>query len=204
MREILTGIWHWATFHEGIQSKVHSYYVDATHPAVLIDPRVPKEGLAWWHGRPGPKDVYLTNRHHYRHSQDFAAAFGATVWCHEKGLHEFTHGEKVRAFQHGQTLPGGVLALRIGALCDEETAFYLPVGGGVVAFGDSLVNQHGHLGFVPDELMGDDPATVKRGLVEAFRGVLAGRRFSHLLMAHGAPVIGRGREALERVVAEQS
>jgi len=202
MEEILPGIFHWTSFHEGIHSRVHSYYVSALCPACLIDPRVPKEGLAWFGGRPTPQNIYLTNRHHYRHSQAFAAIFGATVWCDEQGLHEFTHGEAVRPLKHGQTLPGGVVALPVGALCEEETAFYLPLDNGVVAFGDALVELDGGLGFVPDELMGDDPAAVKQGLLKSFRKILDQRPFKHLLMAHGSPVTDRGHEALAQFVAE--
>jgi len=52
MEEILPGIFHWTTFHEGIRADVHSYYIAAAHPALLIDPRVPKQGLKWFAGRP--------------------------------------------------------------------------------------------------------------------------------------------------------
>lgn len=41
MKEILTGVFHWKSFHEGIYAYVHSYYINVTDPAVLIDPRVP-------------------------------------------------------------------------------------------------------------------------------------------------------------------
>src|SRR5919109_1619763 len=48
MQEILPGIFHWITFHEGIEQDVHSYYIAATDPAVLIDPRIPAEGIQWF------------------------------------------------------------------------------------------------------------------------------------------------------------
>ena len=196
MEQILPGIFHWTTFHEGIQDRVHSYYVEATDPAVLIDPRVPDAGLDWFRGHETPRHVYLTNRHHYRHSDRFAAAFGCQVWCHEAGLHEFTHGEQVTAFEHGDRLPGGVTALEVGALCPEETALYLPLSGGVLALGDSIVrDDRGRLAFVPDSLMGDDPEAVKQGLREVFSQHLE-RDFEHLLLAHGKPVIGMAKDEL--------
>ncbi len=52
LQEILPGIYHWTTFHKGIQEDVHSYYIAAIAPAVLIDPRVPAEGLGWFAGHP--------------------------------------------------------------------------------------------------------------------------------------------------------
>jgi len=120
MKEILPGVFHWKTFHQGIQAYVHSYYCNAADPPLLIDPRFPVQGIEWFAARGAPRHIYLTNRHHYRHSDRFAARYGAQVWCHKDGLHEFSHGERVTGFSHGKQLPGGILALEVAALCPEE------------------------------------------------------------------------------------
>ena len=195
IHEVLPGIFHWHTFHEGIAEDVHSLYIEATDPAVLIDPRMPKEGLEWFLHHKRPEHAYLTNRHHYRHSGRFQEAFGTEVWCHEAGLHEYTHGEKLRPFRHGETLPGGIEALEVGVLCPEETALYIPVGAGAMALGDAVVRVDNALDFVPDELMGEDPEGVKRGLREAFARLLD-RRFDALFFAHGEPWLKGGKEVL--------
>lgn len=200
MEEILPGIFHWTTFHEGIGEDVHSYYLSRTDPPAVIDPRVPDEGLEWFEGRPQPKNVYLTNRLHYRHSDRFSQAFDATVWCHSAGLHHFDAGRPVRGFAHGDALPGGVFALEVGSLCPEETALFIPQHGGVLSIGDAIIGTDGGLGYVPDELMGDDPQGVKRGLHAAFTRLLA-RDFDHLLFAHGPPWIGHGKAALAGFLA---
>jgi len=196
MKEILPGVFHWKTFHQGIQSYVHSYYLNATDPAVLIDPRIPAQGLDWFAAHGAPQHAYLTNRHHYRHSGRFAARYGVKVWCHKDGLHEFTHGEAVKGFAHGKELPGGMLALKVGVLCPEETALYLPLHGGLLCIGDAIVRVRGKLGFVPDAYMGDDPEGVKRGLCKVFLKHLREREFDHLLFAHGTPLIGGAQHAL--------
>jgi hypothetical protein len=198
MKEILPGMFHWKTFHKGIQAFVHSYYINATDPAVLIDPRIPAQGIEWFAAHSAPQHVYLTNRHHYRHSGRFVARYGVRVWCHKDGLHEFTQGEKVRGFSHGKELPGGILALKVGALCPEETALYLPLNGGLLSVGDAIVRDRGKLSFVPDEYMGNNPKSVKRGLRKAFLEHLREREFDHLLFAHGAPWIGGAKDALGR------
>jgi hypothetical protein len=198
MKELLPGVFHWKTFHEGIQAYVHSYYINATDPAVVVDPRVPAQGLEWFEIHGVPEHAYLTNRHHYRHSDRFAERFGLQVWCHKDGLHEFSHGEKVRGFAHGKELPGGILALKVGVLCPEETALYLPINGGLLCIGDAIVRGQGRLGFVPDYLMGDDPEGVKRGLRKVFQKHLREREFDSLLFAHGAPLIGGARDNLQR------
>jgi len=197
MNEILPGVFHWTTFHEGIQSEVHSCLVTATDPAVLIDPREPVEGMDWFRNHGPPVHAYLTNRHHYRHSDRFAREFGTLVWCHSEGLHEFGPDRKVRSFEHGEVLPGPVTALEVGVLCPEETALLIPAEGGIVALGDAVIGTGKGLGFVPDFLMGDDPGAVKRGLRKALARLLE-LDFRHLLLAHGEPLVGDGRDALRR------
>jgi hypothetical protein len=211
MKQLAPGLWHWVTIHPKIRIPVHSYYLEAAR--VLIDPMVPREGLAWFRRHGPPEHALLTNRHHYRKSADFRRAFGVTVHCHRDGLHEFRRGQKVSAFDFGARLPGGIVALKVSVLCPEETAFAIPAsaaggkkGGGAretgaLALGDSVIRtQSGALGFVPDRYMGEDPEAVKRGLTRVL-GRLAKRPFAHLLLAHGAPLVGKGRSALARFAA---
>lgn len=192
MKEILPGVLHWTRVHPKIKIEVSSYYL--TTERLLIDPLVPDEGLDSLPTE--PKHILLTNRHHYRDSGRFQAKFDCDVWCVETGLHEFTHGEKVTAFRFGQTLVGGITALEIGALCPDETAFLIPKAEGIVALADGVVRRgDGPLGFVPDPYMGDDPDGVKVGLKRSYQRLLQ-HEFDHLLLAHGWPWIGGGKQAL--------
>ena len=157
MQKILPQVFHWTTFHEGIRQDVHSYCYVGPKFSVLIDPMVPADGLDWFRKTAKPEHVFLTNRLHYRGCAEFVKAFGVTVWCHSAGLHEFTPGQKVRAFEHGAELPGGIRALKVGSLCPEETALLLPSETEALALGDAVIRENDVLEFVPDELMGDDP-----------------------------------------------
>ncbi len=199
MEEIAPGIFHWTAFHEEIRQDVHSYCITGLGPVILIDPMVPSDGFHWFRQHATPKHIYLTNRLHYRGSDRFVEAFGATVWCHSAGLHEFGPRQRVRSFEHGQELPGGIKALRVDALCPEETALLIPSGAGALALGDAVIRENDYLEFVPDSLMGDDPAAVKQGLKSAISALLR-RRFQHVLLAHGRPFVQDGKEALRLVV----
>jgi hypothetical protein len=202
VQEILPGVFHWTTPHEKIGADVHSYFLTDADGGVLIDPRVPDEGLEWFVQHGDPHDVLLTNRHHYRHSDRFATEYGATVHCHRAGLHEFTKGEKVEPFEHGASL-AGFRAIEVGVLCPEETAFYSEREDGIVALGDCVVQWDGEeLVLVPDEHLGDDPPAVKKGLKESLRRLIREHEFRHLLLAHGEPFVGEGREALEKFVGK--
>lgn len=200
LREILPGLYHWSSWHSRIQSTVHSYYWASCEPPIVIDPMLPAEGIDCFSERP-PRHVLLTNRHHYRHADEFLNEYGAEIWCHEAGLHEFGSDQPVRGFAHGDTLPGGVLALEVGVLCPEETALRLDLDAGALAIADAIIREEGHLGFVPDWLLGDEPAAIKRGIKQAFAG-LVDQPFDHLLFAHGEPLIGGGKRALLEFVAE--
>lgn len=194
MEEIRTGVWHWTTMHERIGQPVHSYYVVTGNEGVLIDPRLPDEGLAWFEERTTPTQALLTNRHHYRHSDRFRERFGTTVWCNENGMHEFGEGQAVEAFEFGRQLPGGFTAVEIGVLCGEETAYHRPESK-LIALGDSVIVWDGELGHVPDDFMGDDPEAIKAGLRRSLGGLLD-RDFDTLLLAHGEPLVGDGKERL--------
>src|SRR3954454_15532822 len=186
MDEVLPGVLHWTTFHEGIGSPVHSHFF--VEGAALFDPRVPEEGIeeVARHGRPDA--VLLSNRHHLRHAQEFAAAFGCPIKAHRHGLHEFADGPEVQPFDFGDEVAPGVCALEVGALTPEDTAFHLAAGHGVLLFADAPArNGDAELYFVPGALMGDDPDDVRRGLTAALERLLE-RDFDALLFAHGAPV----------------
>jgi hypothetical protein len=111
-------------------------------------------------------------------------------------MHEFRAGEKVRPFSPGDPLPGGIEAHAVGAICPDETALRIPVAEGALCVADGVVRDgDGPLVFVPDSLLGDDPAGVKRDLKVSY-GRLLDLDFEHLLLAHGQPWIGGGKRAL--------
>jgi len=208
MEEILPGLFHWTAIHPHIHSRVSSWWLEPG--GTLVDPLIPEEeGLDWFGVRPAPpQTVLLSNRHHYRDAGRFAGAYGCTVLCNREGLHEFTHGESVEGFTAspgGVVVADGVSAFEVGAICPDETAFHLPaqraivIADGVVRGGE--YGAGGPLGFVPDQLMDDPPAT-KRGLLDAYSRLLGELEFEHLLLAHGGPVLGDGRALLEELIEE--
>jgi hypothetical protein len=204
VREVVPGVFHWTVFHDGIGIEVHSYLLAPA--GVLFDPMTPAAGLEALRVRAVPHTILLTNRHHYRHSDRFVEAFGCTVSAPRAGMHEFSASEPVEPYDPGDQLPGGVVAHAVGAICPDECALHHP-GLRVLACADGLFRgDRGRqpLGFVPDEYMGDDPAAVKEGLVASYRRLAHELVFDHLLLAHGHPIIGDGREALHAFVAEHA
>jgi hypothetical protein len=196
MKEVLPGVLHWTRLHPKIKLEVSSYYL--VEERVLIDATIPEQGVEAFPTR--PEHVLLTNRHHYRDSEKLRETFQCTVRCVDKGMHEFGEGQAVEPFAFGDILAGGIQALEVDVLCPDETALLIPRGEGILAVADGLVRMgDGPLGFVPDAYMGDDPESVKAGLKQAY-GRLLDRQFDHLLLAHGLPWIGGGKQALRQFV----
>jgi hypothetical protein len=201
IREVLPGIHHWTAIHPKTRLPVGSYYIEPAR--VVIDPMVPREGLEWFEQRETPTQILLTNRHHLRHSERYAEAFGCPIRCSEVGLHQFEHGPPVEGFAFGEELAPGITAHQLGAICPDDTALHLRIpDGGALAFADGLTRPRGgRLTFMPGFLMGDDPARVRTGLRESLRRLLD-LDFDNLLFAHGEPLIGGGNVALREFVAD--
>jgi hypothetical protein len=193
VEEIASGLWHWSAPHPRIKIRVHSYYLPAER--VVIDPIEPEDGLDWFADHGPPEHVLLTNRHHYRASGKFVERFGVTVHCVREGAHEFGRDRQVEPFGFGDELPGGIVAHEVGAICPDETALHIPAHDALaVADGAVRWEPGAPLAFVPDDYM-DAPEQTKSGLRDAYRG-LAELDFQHLLLAHGEPFVGDGRDAL--------
>jgi glyoxylase-like metal-dependent hydrolase (beta-lactamase superfamily II) len=197
VNEIAPGLWHWTGRHDHIRSDVSSYYL--AESAVLIDPMIPAEGLAWFEQRGTPEHILLTNRHHDRESWRLREAFGCTVHCIRNGMYELDGRGPAEPFDFGDELPGGVVVHEVDAISPDETALYVP-SHRALACADGVVRSRdsGHLAFVSDYLM-DDPEETKEGLREAYRRLLD-LDFELLLLAHGTPVLDDGKGALRAFV----
>lgn len=199
MQEIAPGLWHWSAEHEHTHGQAHSYYLQAER--VVIDPMIPTEGIDWFEQAGAPHHVLMTNRHHDRHAWDLHRRYGCEVHCVRNGLHALTGRGPVTPFDFGDELPGGVVVHEVDAICPDETALHIPAhralacADGVVRWGEDP-----RLTFVPDWLL-DEPEQTKAGLRAAYTRLAQELDFDLLLLAHGDPVIGGGREALRAFAA---
>ena len=195
-REISPGLWHWRSHHPAIDKDVSSHYLAAER--VAIDVLIPPAGLEWFERHGTPEHVLLSNRHHSRDAWALHEAFGATVHCIRNGVHELAGRGPLEAFDFGDVLPGGVIVHEVGAICPDETALHIPAHA-ALACADGVVQWDGPaLSFVPDFLM-DDPQQTRAGLRAAYRRLLE-LDFHTLLLAHGEPLVGNGKDALREFV----
>lgn len=198
MNEIARGIHHFQTFHEGIGAKVSSYYVEPS--ATVLDPMTPEDGFAFFEGRNLDR-VVLTNRHHYRHADRFAARFDVPVYVVEQGEHELEGRPGLRTFAFGDEVGPGITSHPIDPSWPDEVALHIELGPGLLAIGDGAIHHGEAVGFVPDRYLGKDPERVKP-LLRAGYGRLLNLGFDTLLFAHGDPIVGGGKEALRAFVED--
>jgi hypothetical protein len=195
IHEILPGVLRWTARHPsaGIESGSH-YLVEE---GILIDPIAPSEGLEWFDDR-RVAEILLTNRHHTRSAFDLQDRFGATIRAPRTGMHDLP-ADRVQPYDFGDELLSGIRPHAISETWPDETALEIP-GHRAVAIADGVIDYEG-LGFFPDHLLGDDAEAEKQRLRDGFARLAAEVDFDHLLFAHGAPVLGDGREQLRRFAA---
>jgi len=191
MQEIAPGIHHWTAYRDTIGTKVSSHWIEPA--GVVIDPLVPDEGLEAFD--PAPQQVVLTTGLHDRHAERFAEALSIPIRAPREAAARLGDRLNFDPYTDAEEIAPGVRAVHIGALCPDEYALHITATEGAIAFADGLHHYGQGLDFFSDNLLGDDPEAVKRGLEDQFRALLE-RDFDHLLFAHGDPIVGDGKRVL--------
>jgi hypothetical protein len=192
VKQIADGLWHWTNRHPLWGGRVSSYYL--IDERVLLDPVLPSGGLKWFEQHDAaPEHIVLSNRHHDRDSWKLHEAFGCEVHCIANGAYELEGRGPVTPFAFGDELPGAIHVHEVNSISPDESALFIPAHR-ALACADGVVRPGRELEFVADHLM-DAPDLTKQGLLRAYRQLVE-LEFDHLLLAHGQPVIGDGRDAL--------
>ena len=187
MQEITPGIRHWTAVHPHLGIEVSSYWLPQLH--VLLDPiAVPDEVE-------GVEEILLSNRHHRRSAFEARERFDAVVRVPRIGVHEFADDDPIEPYDFGEPLADGAITpYQVTELWPDDGALHIP-SLQALAIADTVVNYRGRLELVPDHLM-DDPPAERRGIREGLARLAAELDFAHLLLAHGTPLVGDGRERL--------
>ena len=68
---------------------------------MLLDPLVPDPSSSASTSSARPREILLTNRHHWRDCTKLAERFGLTVRAPRVGMHEFGDGDPVEPYDFG-------------------------------------------------------------------------------------------------------
>jgi len=166
---------------------VSSYWLEA--PSVLLDPLDVPENIG------EVREIVLSNRHHRRGAFEAAERFGAPVRVPRVGLHEFAEDDPVEPYDFEEPFAdGAITAYQVTEYWPDDGALHIP-SASVLAIADTIVNYDG-IRFVPDYLMGDDVEAEKRDIKATLGRLAEDLEFEHLLLAHGPPIPGEGRQRL--------
>ena len=190
MQEIAPGLRRWTSWHDHWEEDVGSVAVDTSDGLVLIDPLEPPADLGQ------PAHVLVTVYWHARATADM----GARTWAPSRSLRPLAN-RGVEAVDAAADLPGGILSFPTARAA--EAVYWLPDQRAVVV-GDVLLGAGAKpratddpLRLCPERWLGkathEDLRTSLRPLLDL--------PVEHVVVSHGAPVIGAGARELERVLA---
>jgi len=187
VHEIAPGIRHWTAKHPNLGIDVSSYWLPDLK--VLLDPLAVPDEVE------GVEQIVLSNRHHKRDAFEAADRFGAPVRVPRVGLHEFDENDPVEPYDFEEPLADGAITpYQVTELWPDDCVLHIP-SLRALAVADTAVDYRDQLDFVPDQFM-DDPDAEKQGIREGLARLAGELEFEHLLLAHGDPVPGEGRERL--------
>jgi hypothetical protein len=193
MEETTPGIRHWSAVHPNIGWRVSSYWLPDLR--ALLDPLAVPEEVD------GIDEIVLSNRHHKRDAFAARERFGAAVHVPRVGLHEFAGDDPVEPYDFGEPLlDGAITPYQVTELWPDDGALHIP-SLDALAIADTVLNEDGRLQWMPDVCFGDISAekqSIRTGLARLAEEL----EFSHLLLAHGAPISGTGRERLREFAEE--
>ena len=211
--EIAAGIWRWTARHPEWQPDVEwarevaSFALAVEDALVLVDPLVPDEvwpRLDELAARHASVAALITIPYHVRSSEQVLERYGAkaSVWGHHPAVARRLHdGSVLLPVEPGATLPGGADAFTIGSPRRQEQPLWFP-SLRALAFGDAIVGVEGTLRvWVWDAVDTRKRQAWYRNRFVPTLAPLLELDPEHVLVTHGPPIVGGGRDALAQAIA---
>ena len=221
MQQLREGLWRWTArhpeWHPGdFGAEVACFAAQAGDTTLLIDPLLPEKDGAG-DGRSSVLaviDATLTNRlailitipYHVRDSEELWRRYGrqaeTTIHGHRAASKRLKNTPAFREIDPAVTLPGGVTAHTIGKPRRYEMPLHLPSHDALV-FGDAIAETEGRLVVWTADKVDDK---VERFYKERFNPTLEPLLelpFNAVLVTHGQPVLGGGKEALSKALSSK-
>jgi hypothetical protein len=190
--------------------EVACFAVDAGDDLVLVDPLAPEDEGPFWEAldelleRSGARRIPILITIHY-HVRSAAAVyrrygdrFEVGVYAHPTVAGELGPDVPMSAITPGEPLPADAEAFAIGKPRRRETPIYLP-GARALAFGDAVVGVDGELRVWEQSGSSTSREWYEGRFLPTLRPLLD-LDVEHVLVTHGPPAIGDGRDRLRRAL----
>jgi glyoxylase-like metal-dependent hydrolase (beta-lactamase superfamily II) len=198
VRELHPGLWRWTASHpqwdhaQQWGPEVGSVYAELPEALVVVDPLVPEDDEeGFWKALDGdverlglPVHLLLTVHWHERSVEDVLDRYGASLWRPEE------KGE----------LPAGVHAEIVKGSDWVEALFYIEPHRALVA-GDLLIGKDGGVELPVTWFPKAEREWAEQELKPRLLERLGALPIELVLVSHGEPVLGGGREALRAALS---
>ena len=215
IEELTTDIRRWSAPHPEWRPRVPwaqevaCFAVTAGDDLVLVDPLAPADEELFWDeldravADSGARRlaVLITIHFHARSAGDVYRRYRDLLEVSVHGHTSIDDGRlgpsvPVTPIEPGRPLPAGAEAFAIGNPRRRETPIFLP-SARALAFGDAVVGVDGDLRVWQNSATGTNREWYEQRFLPTLRPLLD-LDFDHVLVTHGPPVIGQGRERLRR------
>jgi glyoxylase-like metal-dependent hydrolase (beta-lactamase superfamily II) len=186
--QIVPNVWHWRVQDERIG---RAWGCSHAADGVLIDPHGMAQDVLEQLGQ--IKAIVLTTSSHQRAAWRLRKELGVPVYA--PAAAKAVDEEPDERYGEGDPLPGGLRPFFTPGPGTTQHSLLLPRDAGVLFTSDLFIRSaEGPLEWVPEEYM-HDPEEARRSAER-----LLELDFAVLCMAHGAPVVTGGRDAVEALL----
>ena len=193
------GLFCWQAYDPASKVDLHASAVAAEGGQLFFVDPIPlaDDALAELTADLSPAGIILTNANHARAAEVYRQRFRLPVCIHPEAAAEIGLSSDAMLDAGGGPAFGGAFeAVPLPGAAPGEIALYRPDDGGLVIFGDAVINLPSP-GFavLPDKYC-THPKELRRLLA-----TLLERPFAKMLFAHGEPVLAQARERLAAMLA---
>jgi hypothetical protein len=188
--------------------EVASFAIVSGDTLVLVDPQAPADEEPFWAGLDELVDasgadrvaVLITIHYHARSTTEvhrrYRDRLEVSVHAHTSVRERLGRDVPMTAIEPGEPLPAGARAFAIGGPRRSETPILIP-SARALAFGDAVVGVDGELRVWQLSGMSARREWYEQRFLPTLRPLLD-LDFENVLVTHGPPVIGDGRERLRK------
>ncbi len=188
----------WQAYDAASKVDLHASAVAVDGQLFFVDPiPLAEDALTELTADATPAGIVLTNANHARAAETFRRRFAVSVCIHPEAAVEIGLASNAMLDAGGGPVFGGAFeAVPLPGAAPGEIALYRAEGGGLLIFGDAVINLPS-----PGFAVLPDKYCANSKLLRRSLATLLERPFTRMLFAHGEPVLTRARERLAGLLA---